>query len=68
MEFVYFVEHVLTYFLLAETSILGDFNIHHQLWFSSSFTDQPGEQVYNFSILHNLEQLVQHSTRIPYRF
>ena len=47
--------------------ILGDFNVHHQLWLSSSFTDDPGEQAYNFAILNGLEQLVQHPTRIPDR-
>ncbi|MPC54085.1 hypothetical protein E2C01_047992 [Portunus trituberculatus] len=42
-----------------------DFNVHHQLWLSSPFTDHPGEQAFNFAILHDLEQLVQHPTRIP---
>ena len=61
------VEHILTHSPFAEISILGDFNVHHQLWLSSSFTDQPGEQTYNFAILNDLEQLVQHPTRIPDR-
>ena len=61
------VEHILSHFPFAEISILGDFNVHHQLWLSSSFTDQPGEQAFNFAILHDLEQLVQHPTRIPDR-
>ncbi|XP_063845367.1 uncharacterized protein LOC135091555 [Scylla paramamosain] len=51
--------------LPKEISILGDFNVHHQLWLSSPFTDHPGELAYNFAILHDLEQLVQHPTRIP---
>ncbi|XP_050715769.1 uncharacterized protein LOC126998326 [Eriocheir sinensis] len=51
----------------AEISILGGFNVHHQLWLSSSFTDQPGEQAYNFALLNDLEQLVQHHTSIPDR-
>ena len=59
------VEHILTLFPFAEISILGDFNVHHQLWLSSPFTDHPGELAYNFAILHDLEQLVQHPTRIP---
>ncbi|MPC33958.1 hypothetical protein E2C01_027329 [Portunus trituberculatus] len=50
--------------LREETSILGDFNVHHQLWLSSPFTDHPGELPFNFAILHHLEQLVQHPTRI----
>ena len=61
------MEHILSHFPFAEISILGDFNVHHQLWLSSSFTDQPGEQAFNFAILHDLEQLVQHPTRIPDR-
>ncbi|MPC33817.1 RING finger protein nhl-1 [Portunus trituberculatus] len=50
-----------------EISILGDFNVHHQLWLSSSFTDHPDELAFNFAILHDLEQLVLHPTRIPDR-
>ena len=42
-------------------------NVLHQLWLSFPLTDQPGEQAYNFAILHDLEQLVQHPTRIPDR-
>ena len=61
------VEHILTHSPFSEITILGDFNVHHQLWLSSSFTDQPGEQAYNFAILNDLEQLVQHPTRIPDR-
>ncbi|KAK8395869.1 hypothetical protein O3P69_005762 [Scylla paramamosain] len=61
------VEHILTLFPFAEISILGDFNVHHQLWLSSPFTDHPGELAYNFAILHDLEQLVQYPTRIPDR-
>ena len=61
------VEHILNHSPSAEISILGDFNVHHQLWLSSSFTDDPGEQAYNFAILNGLEQLVQHPTRIPDR-
>ncbi|MPC84042.1 hypothetical protein E2C01_078767 [Portunus trituberculatus] len=39
----------------AKISILGDFNIYHQLWHSSSFTDHPGELAFNFAILHDPE-------------
>ncbi|KAK8380763.1 hypothetical protein O3P69_008003 [Scylla paramamosain] len=46
-----------------EISILGDFNVH----LSSLFTDHPGELAFNFAILHDLEQLVQHPTHIPDR-
>ncbi|MPC19328.1 hypothetical protein E2C01_012242 [Portunus trituberculatus] len=50
-----------------EISIHGDFNVNHQLWFPSPFTDHPDELAFNFAILHDLEQLVQHPTRIPDR-
>ncbi|MPC37682.1 hypothetical protein E2C01_031172 [Portunus trituberculatus] len=50
-----------------EISILVDFNVHHQLWLSSPFTDPPSELAFNFAILHDLQQLVQHPTRISDR-
>ena len=59
------VEQILTNFIFGAISILGDFNVYHQLLLSSSFTDQPGEQGFNFAIIHDLEQLVQHLTHIP---
>ncbi|MPC10991.1 hypothetical protein E2C01_003640 [Portunus trituberculatus] len=49
----------------AEICILGDFNVH-QLWLSFPFTHHPGEPAFNFAIFHDLEQLVQHLTHIPY--
>ncbi|MPC61598.1 hypothetical protein E2C01_055672 [Portunus trituberculatus] len=48
-------------------SIIGRFNVHHQLWLSSPFTDYPGELAFNFAIHHDLEQLMQHPTRITDR-
>ncbi|MPC76619.1 hypothetical protein E2C01_071036 [Portunus trituberculatus] len=59
------VEHILSLYPFAENSILRDFNVHHQFWLSSPFTDNPGELAFNFAILHDLEQLVQHPTCIP---
>ncbi|MPC77048.1 hypothetical protein E2C01_071488 [Portunus trituberculatus] len=56
------VEHIVPF---AEFSIFGDFNVHRQLCLSSPFTDHPDELAFNFAILHDLEQLVQHPTRIP---
>ena len=53
------VDYILSHFPYAEISIVGDFNVHHQLCLSSSFTYQPDEQTFNFVILHDLEQLVQ---------
>ena len=61
------VEHIISHFPFAEISILGDFNVHHQLWLSSNFTDSPGEHAFDFSLSNDLEQLVQHPTRIPDR-
>ncbi|MPC51068.1 hypothetical protein E2C01_044905 [Portunus trituberculatus] len=49
-------------------SILEDFNVLHQLWLSFPFIDYPGELTFNFAILHDLEQLVQHPTRISDRY
>ncbi|MPC63367.1 hypothetical protein E2C01_057466 [Portunus trituberculatus] len=51
----------------AEISILGDFNVHHQLWLSSTFIDHPGEVAFTFAILHDLKQLAQHPTLISNR-
>ncbi|MPC88602.1 hypothetical protein E2C01_083517 [Portunus trituberculatus] len=60
------VEHILSLYPFAEISIL-DFNVNHQLWLSSPFTDLPGELAFNFAILHELDQLVQRPTHIPDR-
>ena len=38
----------------------GDFNVHHKLCLSSSFINHTGELTFNFAILHNLKQLIQH--------
>ncbi|MPC35485.1 hypothetical protein E2C01_028909 [Portunus trituberculatus] len=59
------VDHILSLYPFAEISLLGDFNVRHQLWLSSPFTDHPDELAFNFAILLDLEQLVQHPTRIP---
>ena len=62
------VEYILYHFPNGEISILDDFNVHQQLWVSSSFTDQPGEHAFNLAMLYDLEKLVQYPTRIPDRF
>ncbi|MPC26257.1 hypothetical protein E2C01_019393 [Portunus trituberculatus] len=49
----------------SEIFILGDLNFHHQLRLSSPFTNHPGELAFNFAILHDLKQLVQHPTHMP---
>ncbi|MPC32924.1 hypothetical protein E2C01_026258 [Portunus trituberculatus] len=58
------VEHILSLYSFVDISIFGDFSVHHHLCLSSPFTDHPRELVFNFSILHDLEQLVQHPTPI----
>ncbi|MPC34496.1 hypothetical protein E2C01_027888 [Portunus trituberculatus] len=61
------VEYILSLYSFVEISILGDFNVHHQIWLSSPFTDHSDELAFNFATLHDLEQLLQHPTRIPDR-
>ncbi|MPC22833.1 hypothetical protein E2C01_015860 [Portunus trituberculatus] len=51
--------------LCFEISILGDFNVHQELWLSSPSIDHPSELPFNFTIPHDRQQLVQHPTRIP---
>ena len=52
------VDPILFLYLFEEISILGNFNVHSQLWLSSPFTDHLGELSFTFAILHDLEQLV----------
>ncbi|MPC58382.1 hypothetical protein E2C01_052386 [Portunus trituberculatus] len=61
------VEYILSLYPFAEISILRDFNVHRQLWLSSLFTNHSGELAFNFAILFDLEQLVQHPTCVPDR-
>lgn len=53
-----------TFFLtiLSLITISGYLNVHHLFCLSSHFTDPHGEYAFNFSILNDLEQLVQHPT------
>ncbi|MPC37706.1 hypothetical protein E2C01_031196 [Portunus trituberculatus] len=62
-----YVEHILSLYPFVEISILGDFNVRHQLWLFSPIIDHPDELAFNFAFLHDLEQFVQHPTRIPDR-
>ncbi|KAL7632739.1 UNVERIFIED_CONTAM: hypothetical protein RMT77_016940 [Armadillidium vulgare] len=59
------IEHILSSSPFSEIIILGDFNVHHRQWLSSSSHDPAGELAFNFSIQNNLEQLVHLPTRIP---
>lgn len=60
------VEIILSFFSYSDISILRDCNLNQCLWLFSNFTDSPGEQDFNFAILNDLDQIVQHSTRILY--
>ncbi|KAL7640504.1 UNVERIFIED_CONTAM: hypothetical protein RMT77_008779 [Armadillidium vulgare] len=61
------IEHILSSSPFSEIIILGDFNVHHRQWLSSSSHDPAGELAFNFSIQNNLEQLVHLPSRIPDR-
>src|ERR1700755_962386 len=60
------IEHILSS-PFSEITVLGDFNVHHRHWLSSSSHNPAGELAFNFSIQNSLEQLVQLPTRIPDR-
>ncbi|MPC32063.1 hypothetical protein E2C01_025366 [Portunus trituberculatus] len=49
------MKHILSLYLFAEISILGDFSVHHQLWFSPPFIELLGELDFNFAIFHDLD-------------
>ena len=45
--------------------VLGDFIVHHKDWLTYyGGTDRPGELCYNFSISHDLTQMINFPTRI----
>lgn len=58
------MEDIPTHFPFAEIPIVEDFNVHQLHWLSFSFTDQGNEEAYKFALINNLEQTVQHPTRI----
>ena len=58
------IEHILSSSPFSEIIILGDFNVHHRQWLSSSSHDPAGELAFNFSIQNNLEQLVHLPTLV----
>ena len=51
----------------SEILYVGDFNVHHTEWLSSTTTDRGGREAYNFSNLNDLEQIIKHPTRVPDR-
>jgi hypothetical protein len=44
------IEHILSSSPFSEIIVLGDFNVHHRQWLSSSSHDPAGELAFNFSI------------------
>ena len=58
-------ESIITHNPEAEVIFLGDFNVHHSDWLHSLNTDPQGEVAYRFSVYNDLEQLIQHPTRVP---
>ena len=50
----------------ANVFVFCDFNVHHVEWLKHSCgTDQPGEYSFNFSITHDITQIVDFPTCIP---
>ncbi|MPC31624.1 hypothetical protein E2C01_024919 [Portunus trituberculatus] len=60
------VEHILSLYPFVEISILGDFNVHHQLWLSSPFTDHPSELAFNYVISIRLLRSQSHFCILSY--
>ncbi|MPC69826.1 hypothetical protein E2C01_064057 [Portunus trituberculatus] len=60
------MEHILSLYPFAGISILGDFNVHHQLWLFSPFTDFSDELTFDFAILHDLDSRATGAT--PYSY
>ena len=62
------IDEALHMFPSATISVFGDFNVHHKDWLvHSRSTDSVGVAAFNFSLCHNLTQLVTSPTRIPDR-
>lgn len=54
---------ILSHFAFSKFSPWAEIDVHCP-WLSS-IPNPPGEETFIFPILHDLEQLVQHPTRIP---
>ena len=60
------IDEVLSINPSANVFVFGDFNVHHKDWLTySGGTDRPGKLCYNFSISHDLTQIVNFPTQIP---
>ena len=60
-------ESLLTSHPHAEILYIGDFNVHHTEWLNSPRTDVGGNEALAFSILHEMEQIIEHPTHVPDR-
>ena len=60
-------ESLLTSHSHADVLYMGDFNVHYIKWLNSSTTDVGGREAFDFSISHELEQIIQHPTHVPDR-
>ena len=55
------IDEVLSINPSANVFVFGDFNVHHEDWFTySSEIDRPGELCYNFSTSNDLTQMTYH--------
>ena len=62
------IDEALHMYPSANLSVFGDFNVHHKGWLTHSrSTDQLGISAFNFSLCHDLTQIVASPTRIPDR-
>ena len=60
------IDNILTHHPSANICVFGDFNVHHVQWLvHSNHTDNVGVECYNFSLAHELSQIVNFPTRIP---
>ena len=60
------IDNILIHHPSANICVFGDFNVHHVQWLvHSNHTDNVGVECYNFSLAHELSQIVNFPTRIP---
>ena len=60
------VDEILAKYPAALIHICGDFNVHHEDWLvHSRFTDPEGIECFNFSVAHDLTQIITSPTRLP---
>ena len=60
------IDEILSDYPSANIHICGDFNVHHKDWLTHSrVTDPEGIECFNFSVAHDLTQIVSTPTRLP---